>query len=580
VREVLGRLMPYLLRYRRGLALGIGALILRNVCAIAVPLLIREAVDSLTAGFSLTTAGWFSALLVAVSAVKGLFHFWMRVILIGISRDVEYDLRNDLFHHLMQLSAGFYGRSRTGDIMARATNDLNAVRQMLGPGVMYTADTLLTLALTVTVMAWFDWRLTLVALLPAPLVTVSVRYLGGYIHRRFKKIQTVFSDISNRVQENISGVRVVRAFVQEDAEEAQFDALNQTYVRENLRLAKASGLFMPMLQSLTSISFLLVLWYGGYRLLDGAITLGSFLMFNVFLGYLIWPMVAMGWVTNLIQRGTASLARIAELLDESPEIVSPESGGRSAAAAAGEIEFRDVAVRFGERPALGRIRLSISAGSTIAVVGPTGSGKSTLLHLIPRLFDPESGSVCLDGVDLREYDVGSLRHEIGFVPQETFLFGGTWAENIAFGAGEVSEEEVRRAGELAGLTDDVAGYPLGYETVLGERGITLSGGQKQRTAIARAILRNPRILVLDDALSSVDTVTEERILRALSTLMRERTTILVSHRVSTVRHADCIYVLENGSIAEYGNHEELLRAGKGYADLHRKQMLEDELEAI
>ncbi len=580
MREVLGRLMPYLLRYRRGLALGIGALILRNVCAIAVPLLIREAVDSLTAGFSLTTAGWFSALLVAVSAVKGLFHFWMRVILIGISRDVEYDLRNDLFHHLMQLSAGFYGRSRTGDIMARATNDLNAVRQMLGPGVMYTADTLLTLALTVTVMAWFDWRLTLVALLPAPLVTVSVRYLGGYIHRRFKKIQTVFSDISNRVQENISGVRVVRAFVQEDAEEAQFDALNQTYVRENLRLAKASGLFMPMLQSLTSISFLLVLWYGGYRLLDGAITLGSFLMFNVFLGYLIWPMVAMGWVTNLIQRGTASLARIAELLDESPEIVSPESGGRSAAAAAGEIEFRDVAVRFGERPALGRIRLSISAGSTIAVVGPTGSGKSTLLHLIPRLFDPESGSVCLDGVDLREYDVGSLRHEIGFVPQETFLFGGTWAENIAFGAGEVSEEEVRRAGELAGLTDDVAGYPLGYETVLGERGITLSGGQKQRTAIARAILRNPRILVLDDALSSVDTVTEERILRALSTLMRERTTILVSHRVSTVRHADCIYVLENGSIAEYGNHEELLRAGKGYADLHRKQMLEDELEAI
>jgi len=554
-------------------------LILRNITAIAIPVMIREAVDRLTTGFVLESAIWFSLALVAVSALKGLFHYWMRVILIGISRDIEYDLRNDLFAHLMSLSSGFYSRYRTGDVMARCTNDLNAVRMMVGPGLMYTADTALTLVLAASVMAWFDWRLTLVALLPAPLVTLSVRYIGGYIHRRFKKIQSIFSDISNRVQENLSGVRVVRAFAQEDSEKRKFEGLNRTYVCENLRLAKASGLFTPTLHGLTSVSFLLVLWYGGYRLLEGAITLGSFLMFNVFLGYLIWPMVAMGWVTNLVQRGTASLSRIAELLDERPEIASPDRGGLRVEPA-GSVGFRNVGVRFGDRDILRDIRISIPAGATVAIVGHTGSGKSTLLQLIPRMFDPSSGSVYLDGVDLREFELRELRRHIGFVPQETFLFGGTWAENIAFGVEEASEEEIHRAAALAGLDGDIRAQPQGYQTILGERGITLSGGQKQRTAIARAVLRNPKILVLDDALSSVDTLTEERILVALSALMRERTTILVSHRVSTVRHADCIYVLKNGAISGMGTHEELLEANLGYAQLHRRQLLEEELEAV
>jgi len=579
VRKALRRLSPYLRRYRVGLATGIAALILRNLAAIAVPVMIREAVDTLSGGFTVEAAAWFSASLIGLSALKGLFHYWMRVVLIGISRDIEYDLRNDLFAHLMRLSSGFYSRFRTGDIMARATNDLNAVRMMLGPGIMYTADTLLTALLAGSVMAWFDWRLTLVALLPAPLVTLSVRYIGSYIHRRFKKIQRVFADISNRVQENLAGVRVVRAFVQEEAEKQLFDDLNRDYVRENLRLAKASALFMPMLQSLTSLSFLLVLWYGGYRLLDGAITLGSFLMFNVFLGYLIWPMVAMGWVTNLMQRGTASLNRISELFDEQPEIESPTASVRRIEEA-GDVELRDVQVRFGNRDVLRGISLCIRAGTTIAVVGHTGSGKSTLLQLIPRMLDPTAGSVHLAGIDLRRYDLADLRRRIGFVPQETFLFGGTWAENIAFGVKAATEDEIRRAAELAGLADEVADYPQGYLTMLGERGITLSGGQKQRTAIARAVLRNPEILVLDDSLSSVDTLTEERILTALAGLMRQRTTILISHRVSTIRHADCIYVLENGAIVEEGTHEELLASGQRYAELYRKQMLEDELEAI
>jgi ATP-binding cassette subfamily B protein len=557
-----------------------GALLLKDLFAAAVPFFIGKGVDSITRGFRLGGILWFAAALVGFSAVKGVFQYWMRVILIGISRDIEYDLRNDLFQNLVRLSSDFYARVRTGDIMARATNDLNAVRMMLGPGVMYWCETCLTFLVVTAIMLAVDWPLTLLALLPAPLISLAVVYFGGKIHARFERIQRMFSDISSRVQENISGVRVIRAYVQEEAELRQFEKLNKDYIAENLKLARISGLFMPLLQALVGLTLLLVLWVGGRRIVAGHITLGQFVMFNTYLAMLVWPMIAFGWVVNLMQRGTASLKRINELLTERPTIAEPASPKPLPEAPPGEIEFRDVTVEYPTGRALSGVSLRIPAGATVAIVGHTGSGKSTLVNLIPRLQDPTHGAVLLDGTDLRDLSPADLRRQIGFVPQETFLFSATLAENIAFGVEKATQEQIEHAAEIAGLGPDILSFPDGYQTVVGERGITLSGGQKQRTAIARAVLRNPRILILDDALSSVDTLTEDRILSGLAEVMRGRTTILISHRVSTVRSADRIFVVEHGEIAEEGTHTELLSLGGYYADLHQKQLLEEELEAI
>jgi ATP-binding cassette subfamily B protein len=556
-----------------------GSLVLKDVAAAAVPLMIRSAIDALTAARPFTVILRFALLLAAIALVKGIFQFWMRVILIGISRDIEYDLRNDLFAHLVSLSPDFYARQRTGDIMARATNDLNAVRMMLGPGIMYWTETSLTFALAIAVMAFSDWRFTILAVLPAPLVSVAVMLFGRAIHERFEAIQAMFSDISSRVQENLSGVRMIRAFVQEAAELRRFEELNRKYIAENLRLVRVSGLFQPLLEGLIGITFLVVLWAGGYQVLRGRISLGSFVMFNTYMGMLVWPMIALGWVVNLMQRGSASMGRINQIMRERPTIGRPNLPV-PISHVRGEIEFREVSVLYPSGRALAEVDLFIPAGATVAVVGHTGSGKSTLVSLIPRLMDPTAGVVYLDGVDLRDLDPAELRRNIGFVPQETFLFSATIAENIAFGVDNTTEDEIRRAAELAGLASDIESFPNGYQTMVGERGITLSGGQKQRTAIARALLRNPRILILDDALSSVDTLTEERILNGLASVMRGRTVILISHRVSTVRGADSIIVLEKGRIVEQGTHAELVMAGGYYADLSQKQMLEEELEAI
>jgi len=573
-------LWPHLQRYRRAYALGFGALAAKDILGAALPLTLRAAVDSLTADRSLRLLVEFCALLVAISLAKGLFQYWMRVILIGISRDIEYDLRNDLFARLVTLDASFYSRMRTGDILARATNDMNAVRMMLGPGVMYWFETSLTLVLSVSVMLWVDWPLTLVALIPAPFVSLAVLVFGRKIHDRFEAIQTMFSDISSRVQENLSGVRVVRAYVQERSELAHFETLNQGYIGENLRLAKISGLFNPLLTMLVGFSFLLVLWFGGARLAAHKISFGSFVMFNTYMGTLVWPLIAMGWVANLMERGRASLGRVRELLEERPQIAPPKNPRAIPTPVRGEIEFLDATVRYGDRPALENVTMRIPAGMTVAIVGHTGSGKSTLAHLVPRLLDPTSGMVRLDGIDVREFDPEQLRRQIGYVPQETFLFSATLGENIAFGVKDAPGSEIRRAVEIAGLAPDIDGFPDGLKTVVGERGITLSGGQKQRAAIARAVLRNPRILILDDALASVDTATEERILTGLSSVMHGRTTILISHRVSTIRNADRIFVIEHGEVVAEGSHAELLEQGGYYADLYEKQLLEEELEAI
>src|ERR1039458_5697153 len=560
--ESLHTVRQYLWRYRRGMALGGLCLVMKDLAQALQPLMIRGAVDSFRSGAAFVR---FAGYLVGLALIKGIFQYWMRVILIGISPE-------------------YYARTRTGDIMARATNDLNAVRMMLGPGVMYWFETSLTFILAIAIMTRVDWRLAMFAVMPAPAVSLAVILFGRVIHDRFEKIQAMFSDISSRVQENLAGVRMIRAFVQERAEMRRFEELNRAYIAQNIRLVRVQGLFQPLLEMLIGVTFLVVLWVGGKQVLAGRISVGSFVMFNTYMGMLVWPMIALGWVVNLMQRRSASLKRINDILREQPSIAAPPDavtlGVVNPGAVRGEIEFRQVTVDYGSGPALHAIDLGIAAGTTLAVVGHTGSGKSTLVNLLPRLFDPTSGAVLLDGIDLRRLDPAELRRQIGFVPQETFLFSATIAGNIAFGVEGATPEQIRREAEMAGLAGDIEDFPLGYETLVGERGITLSGGQKQRTAIARALLREPRILILDDALSAVDTQTEEQILTHLAGVMRGRTVILISHRVSTVRQADAIVVLERGRIVERGTHEELVEAGGYYADLSQKQMLEEELEAI
>jgi ATP-binding cassette subfamily B protein len=511
----------------------------------------------------------------------------MRRILIGASRDIEYDVRNAFFARLQQMPLGYYQARRTGDLMSRATNDLNAVRMMIGPAIMYSANTLLVFVVAIILMASIDPWLTLVALLPLPLVSVSVKYFGHAIHTRFEAIQAQLSDLSAVVQEALAGVRVVRAYNQEPHEIERFRASNAEYLRRNRVLIRLQGLFYPSMTLFLGFGSLLVLWLGSREVIRGRISLGDFVAFNAYLVMLSWPMIAFGWVTNILQRGMASWKRMLEVLDAVPEISdSTVTDAGRAVRITGAIEIRALVFSYpgAERPILDGISLRIESGQTAAFVGATGSGKSTLINLLPRLHEPPPGTVFVDGVDIREIPLATLRAAIGFVPQEPFLFSDTIAENIGFGlaaggeAGAVGER-MRIAAGIARLDKDVEGFPKGYETLVGERGITLSGGQKQRTALARAVMLDPRILILDDALSAVDTYTEEEILSRLRGVMRERTSIIVSHRISTVRDADQIFVLDRGHIVERGRHAELVARGGYYATLYRKQLLEEELQA-
>ncbi len=576
-------LAPHLWRYRRRFLTGLACLILKDLIAVCGPLVLGRGIDALTAGAALksgaaprTVATW-ALLLLAVSATKGIFQFGMRVILIGVSRDIEFDLRNSLFRHVISLSPDYFARQRTGDIMARATNDLNQVRMLLGPGIMYCLETGLTFILAVAIMLQIDWRLTLIAILPAPFVSIAMVYFGQRIHTRFERIQAKFSDISSRVQENLAGVRIVRAFAQEKAEIRKFELLNLDYIAQNLRLVRLQGLLQPVLELLIGLTFLAVLWAGGYQVMRHKLSLGGFVTFNTYMGMLVWPMIAMGWVVNLIQRGTASLSRIEEILRQIPSITAPPHPVANTTLR-GEITFENVTVKYASGLALNDVSFTIPAGHTVAIVGHTGSGKSTLVSLIPRLLDPTQGRILIDGIDARHFDPADLRRNVAFVPQETFLFSSTLAGNIAFGVDSSDSTRISKSAEIAGLATDIETFPLAFETVVGERGITLSGGQKQRTAIARAVMREAPVLILDDALSSVDTLTEDRILNGLSGVFAGRTVILISHRVSTVRHADEIFVIEHGKLAERGTHATLVAAGGYYADLVTRQTLEEELE--
>ena len=650
------RLLPYVNRYRRAFVIGMVCVLLTTAFQLLSPWILKYAIDDLYRGVTRQKLALYAGLLLGVSLLRGLFLFLMRRIIIAASRDIEYDIRNDFFARLEQLPLGYYQARRTGDLMSRATNDLNAVRMMIGPAIMYSANTILVFVVAIILMTTIDLRLTLIALIPLPFVSLSVRYFGSAIHKRFEAIQAQLSEVSAVVQEALSGVRVVRAYRQETHEIERFRAANEEYLRRNRVLIRLQGAFYPSMTLFLGLGSLLVLWLGGRDVIRREITLGEFVAFNGYLVMLSWPMIAFGWVTNILQRGFASWSRMLEVLDQQPAISDAHVTARGRSADLhGAIEFRDLVFAYPgtDRVVLDHVSLRIEPGQTVAFVGGTGSGKSTLINLLPRLHEPPAGTVCIDGIDIREIPLARLRAAIGFVPQEPFLFSDTIAENVAYadstgrhgtrateqhsqtqdirateqhrqtrgtgateqprqtqGTGATEQHghtptgihhgwtrmgtgpsepdaaaDQERAGRIAAaaavarLDKDVQDFPRGYETTVGERGITLSGGQKQRTALARAVMADPEILILDDALSAVDTYTEDEILSRLRGVMRERTSIIVAHRVSTVRDADQIFVLDAGRIAERGSHDQLVARGGLYAALYRKQLLEVELQA-
>ena len=582
--ENLRPLFPYMRRYRRGFLLGGFFAVCSNTIWVLFPEAIRRAVDDMTKHLSYKGILFYAGILVAVALSKGIFLFLTRWVLIGISREIEYDLRNDLFRVLEQQSPSYFQENRTGDIMARATNDLNAVRMLLGPAIMYSANTLLftvgALAFMIRISPW----LTLLAFVPLPAASILVQYFGRKIHERFERIQAMYSDISAQVQENVAGARLVRAFAQEGAEISAFERANAEYVRRALRLVRLMGMLWPTLEFMLGLSLVVVLLVGGHQVVNAKISVGAFVAFTTYMVMLTWPVIALGWVVNLVQRGTASVTRIHEILIAEPSIsdATLPTTGAVVTEIRGDIEFRNLSFTYDNStaPVLRDINLRIPAGSSFAIVGPTGSGKTTLVRLIPRLLEAQRGMLLVDGRSVMDYPLANLRGSIGFVPQETFLFSESIRENVAFGAPSATEQEILDAAATAHIRDEILEFPKGFDTLVGERGITLSGGQKQRTAIARALVRDPRILILDDALSSVDTFTEERILQGLAEAMRDRTTIFISHRVSTVRHADQIAVLVDGSIVELGTHDELVSRNGYYTQLHEKQMLEEELSVV
>ncbi|NTV01800.1 MAG: ABC transporter ATP-binding protein [Chlorobiaceae bacterium] len=578
-------LKPYLLRYRKTLAWGVVCVIATNFFAVAAPRFLGDAIDLMGRKFELQAILGKAALYLLFAALSGITLYLVRQLIIVTSRKIEYDLKNDYYAHLQTLSTSFYDRTGSGELISRGTNDLNAVRDFLGPGIMYSINTLFRLIFAIGAMIAISPSLTLLALLPAPLLSWSVYRTGVSIQNRSRRIQENYASITNLVQENISGIRIVRNYNRESIEVGRFEALNREYFDNNLVLTRIQARFMAFLTALTALSLIPVVWAGGLNVMNGTMTVGGIAQFVIYVAMLSWPMISIGWVTNIVQKASAAQTRLREIFDTKPEVTDEavQPGGAEEGVPSGEIVFDGVSFSYPSQPeksVLNRISFSIEPGTKVAIVGATGSGKSTLVNLMARMYDPGEGRITIGGRDIRRIPLSNLRRGLGFVPQTNFLFSDTIRHNIDFGRGGDEGLDVIEASRIAMLYDDVVVFPEGFDTMLGEKGINLSGGQKQRACIARALCWNPPVLVLDDALSAVDTATEARIFDGLLEKLPETTVVLISHRISTVRNCDRIILLHEGVIAESGTHEELLENGRYYADLYTQQLLEEEISAF
>lgn len=578
MRATLRSIRGYMLRHSWVLLAGAGLIVVANLLALVPPLLLGQAIDDLRQHISVDALTRLALLIVGVALIAGVFQFCSRFVINSVSRRIEYEMRTDLFQHFQRLDLDYFQQRKIGDLVARATNDLSAVRQMLGPGVSNLCNTLVAFTVTAIAMVRIDSRLTLYSLTVMPIITIMFIVVGGGIQKRFRAVQDQFGEVSARAQENFSGIRVVKAYAQEDYELEEFNHINHDYVERSIAFAKLNSLLWPAMYFVSGLAVAILLWRGGIDVISGRIQLGRFVQFNTYLTALTWPMIALGWTVNLFQQGAASLSRIEEVKAVQPAIADGPQARADAAPTRGDVEFKHVSLAYGEREVLHDINLRVPAGSTLAVVGATGAGKTSLVNLIARVYDVTGGQVLVDGHDVREIPLAELRRAVGYVPQETFLFSVSIAENVGFGVEQLDEERLQGALQVSQLGKDVADFPHGAETMVGERGVTLSGGQKQRAGIARAVAKDPLILVLDDALSSVDTNTEAAILRGLHRVMEGRTSIVIAHRVSTVKDLDQIIVLDEGRIAERGAHMELLAQNGIYAAMYRRQLLGEELE--
>ncbi len=575
-------LKKYFARHKRKLLWGVLFILLSNVTQVYVPIFLKDGIDGLQSNISHSEILKYALLIVGAALLSGFFRFLIRQTIIVVSREIEYDLRQDFWSHLQNLSLRYYQNTSTGDLMAHATNDISAVRMFVGPAVMYSIDTSTKMLMIIAIIVTFDWQLTIAALLPLPFLSYMVYKLSKKIHIKFEKIQEKFSELTTKAQESFSGIRVIKSYLREESEIKLFEKLSKDYLDKTMDKVKVQAWFAPLLFMITGLSIIIAIWFGGMKVIEQSLTLGELSAFIVYLGLLIWPVIAFGWVLNIIQQSSASMKRLNVIMSVNTEISDSEVTDHSINEIEGEVEFKNVTFRYGQNlpVVLDKINVRINKGETVAFIGKTGVGKTTLLNLIPRLYDVTDGEILIDGKNVKTIPVDVIRSSVGLVPQETFLFSDTLENNILYGVKEKDESILERVADISEIKKDVDDFPKKYQTILGERGLTLSGGQKQRACLARALAVNPKILILDDSFSAVDTHTEEEILKKLKKFMENRTSIIVSHRISTVKDSDNIFVIDDGRIVEEGRHEELIELNGIYADIHQRQLLEEELKQI